>query len=56
MENVDALIREIKEMATKCRLENCEQICEINGAIGAVRMITREYLDLKENYLWEISR
>jgi limonene-1,2-epoxide hydrolase len=48
--NRDNLIAAVKDMATACGLQNCEQISEERGATGAVRMIQREYIDLRERY------
>lgn len=45
------LINAVRDMATTCKLQNCEQIVEAHGAIGAVRMIQAEYLELRNRYL-----
>jgi len=48
---MNRLVDTVKAMATACHLQNCEQITEENGAIGAVVMIQYEYLDLLDRYL-----
>lgn len=51
MTDLEKLIAVVREMASKCHLQNSEQISEVNGAIGAVRMIQYEYIDTREAYL-----
>lgn len=47
-ERVRELVEAAKEMARTCGLQNWEQISDPRGARGAVSMIQREYLSLRE--------
>jgi hypothetical protein len=42
-------------MATACGLQNSEQVETPDAAIAAVRMIEREYLDLRDRYCQLLS-
>ena len=39
------LVKEIRDAAIRCKIENCEQISEVNGAIGAIRRISYKVQD-----------
>lgn len=45
-----ALVSDIKAMAVACGLQNADQIDANPTANGAVRMIQRQFLDLRESY------